>query len=100
MKIYLGVLYLKKDGLKISNTDNRASDYIIYSLKKMGLKISDLKDKKVFNIGTGREKFFANKNAHVMHVDISQENVSYLKNGQRKIKKISKVLQVILKILK
>ena len=48
MKIYLGVLYLEKRWIEISNTDNETSDYIIYSLKKMGLKISDLKDKKVF----------------------------------------------------
>ena len=83
-----GPLFREKDGSKISNTDNRASDYIIHSLKKMGLKISDLKNKKVFNIGTGREsRFFANKKAHVMHVDISKENVSYLKKWAKKNKK-------------
>ena len=83
-----GPLYREKDGSKISNTDNRASDYIIYSLRKMGLKISELKNKKVFNIGTGREsRFFANKKANVMHVDISKENVYSLKKWAKKNKK-------------
>ena len=80
-----GPLYRKKDGTKLRNTDNNSSDYIKYSLKKMNIKIAELKNKKVFNIGTGREsRFFANKGAIVTHVDISKENVLSLNKWSKK----------------
>ena len=74
-----GPLFRKKDGAKIINTDNDSSAYIKESLKKMNIKVSQLKNMNVFNIGTGREsRFFASKNANVTHVDISKENVQSL----------------------
>ena len=89
-----GPLFRKKDGKKILNTDNDSSTYIKYSLKKMNIKLSQLKNMNVFNIGTGREsRFFADKNANVTHVDISKENVQSLnkwaKKNSKNVKSIS-----------
>ena len=74
-------LYIKKDGKVIANADNNSEKYILDSLKIMKLKTKDLKNKKIFNIGTGREsRFFASHGAEVTHIDIGPESVSELKN--------------------
>jgi SAM-dependent methyltransferase len=80
-------LYIKQDGKVIRNADNNAEKYILDSLKIMKLKPKDLKNKKVFNIGTGREsRFFASHGADVTHIDIGPESVSELKNWSKKNK--------------
>lgn len=89
-----GPLFRKKDGSKIINTDNDSTTYIKQSLRRMNIKLSQLRNMNVFNIGTGREsRFFANKNANVTHVDISKENVESLnkwaKKNRKKVKSIS-----------
>lgn len=89
-----GPLFREKDGSRIANTDNDSSEYIKISLKKMNIRLSQLKNMNVFNIGTGREsRFFASKNANVTHVDISKENVQSLnkwaKINGKNIKSIS-----------
>ena len=80
-------LYIKQDGKVIRNADNNAEKYITDSLKIMKLKTKDLKNKKVFNIGTGREsRFFASHGADVTHIDIGPESVNELKNWIKKNK--------------
>ena len=80
-------LYIKKDGKVIANADNNSEKYILDSLKIMKLKTKDLKNKKIFNIGTGREsRFFASHGAEVTHIDIGPESVSELKNWTKKNK--------------
>ena len=80
-------LYIKQDGKVIRNADNNAEKYITDSLKIMKLKTKDLKNKKVFNIGTGREsRFFASHGADVTHIDIGPESVNELKNWTKKHK--------------
>jgi len=80
-------LYIKQDGKVIRNADNNAEKYILDSLKIMKLKPKDLKNKKVFNIGTGREsRFFASHGADVTHIDIGPESVNELKNWTKKHK--------------
>ena len=70
-----GPLFRKEDGKVISNADNNAEKYIKESLDIMKVPISDLKNKTVFNIGTGREsRFFAEKGADVYHVDIAKDS--------------------------
>ena len=80
-------LYIKQDGKVIRNADNNAEKYILDSLKIMKLKPKDLKNKKIFNIGTGREsRFFASHGADVTHIDIGPESVEELKNWSKKNK--------------
>lgn len=80
-------LYIKEDGKVIRNADNNAEKYILDSLKIMKLKTKDLKGKKIFNIGTGREsRFFASHGADVTHIDIGPESVRELKNWTKKNK--------------
>lgn len=50
-----GPLYRKKDGEIVKETDNNAEKYILDSLNILKIKPEELKGKKVFNIGTGRE---------------------------------------------
>ena len=55
-----GPTYKFKDGDYIKDADNKSDLYIKESLKIMKIKLKDLQNKKVFNIGTGREsRFFA-----------------------------------------
>ena len=80
-------LYIKKDGKVIANADNNSEKYILDSLKVMKLKLKDLKNKKVFNIGTGREsRFFASHGADVTHIDMGSESVEELRNWSKKNK--------------
>ena len=68
-----GPLFRKKDGEVISNADNNAEKYIKESLDVMNIKVSELKEKTIFNIGTGREsRYFAENGANVFHVDIAK----------------------------
>ena len=76
-----GPLYIKKDGEVIKNADNNAEKYISDSLKILSLKKSDLKGKKIFNIGTGREsRFFAENGADVNHIDIGEDSVKQIRS--------------------
>ena len=80
-----GPLYRKKDGEIIKNADNNAEKYILESLKVLSIKTRDLKGKKIFNIGTGREsRFFAKYGAKVNHMDIGEESVNELKEWAKK----------------
>ena len=80
-----GPFFKKQDGKYIKNMDNDSSIYIKESLKIMKIKISDLKNKKVFNIGTGREsRFFAKYGANVTHLDIGSETVKELRKWSKK----------------
>ena len=84
----------KKDGKTIKHTDNNAVNYIKDSLRIMGVSTSNLKNKKVFNIGTGREsRFFAEHGAEVTHLDIGAKVVKELnrwaKKNKKKIKSIN-----------
>lgn len=80
-----GPLYRKKDGNIIENTDNQAAKYILDSLKIMEINKEDLKGKKVFNIGTGREtRFFAENGAIVTHLDVTPDSVSELREWSKK----------------
>ena len=51
---------LEKDGEVISNADNNAEVYK-ESLDVMNIKVSELKEKTIFNIGTGRKSIFCRK---------------------------------------
>jgi len=78
-------LYKKEDGAFIKNLDNNAEKYIKDSLKIFSLKELDLKKKKIFNIGTGREsRFFAEKGADVTHLDITKESVKEITQWAKK----------------
>lgn len=80
-----GHIYRKKDGEVIKDGDNNAEKYILDSLKIMKIDVKDLKDKKIFNIGTGREsRFFASHGAAVTHIDIGDQSVSELKDWAKK----------------
>lgn len=80
-------LCIKKDGDIIANADNNSEKYILDSLKIMNLTKKNLKNKKVFNIGTGREsRFFASCGADVTHIDMGPESVQELKNWAKKNK--------------
>ena len=80
-----GPLYRKQDGNIIKNTDNQASKYILESLDIMKISKDDLKGKKVFNIGTGREtRFFAENGAIVTHLDVTPDSVKELKDWAKK----------------
>ncbi len=80
-----GPLYRKKDGEILKNADNNAEKYILESLKVLSIKTKDLKGKKIFNIGTGREsRFFAKYGAKVNHVNIGEESVNELKKWAKK----------------
>ncbi len=80
-----GPLYRKKDGNIIKNTDNQASKYILESLDIMKISKDELKGKKVFNIGTGREtRFFAENGAIVTHLDVTPDSVKELKDWAKK----------------
>ena len=75
-----GPLFRKKDGEIIKDTDNNAEKYILVSLDILKIKPQDLKGKKVFNIGTGREsRYFASQGADVTHLDITKESVKEIK---------------------
>lgn len=69
----------------IKNLDTSAEKYINESLKIMKIKLSDLKNKNVFDIGTGRQsRFFASHGANVDHVDIAKDSVLALKDWATK----------------
>ena len=75
-----GPLFRAKDGDIVKNTDNQAAKYILESLNIMKIPKKDLKGKKVFNIGTGREsRFFAENGSIVTHLDIAEDSVNSLK---------------------
>ena len=83
-----GPLYKKKDGKRIKGIDNNSKKYIDDSLKTMKLSPRQLRGKKVFNIGTGREaKVFANYGASVVHLDLGKKTVDELKIWVKKNKK-------------
>lgn len=83
-----GPIYKIKDGKYVSNMDNKSEVYIKDSLKIMKIKLKDLKNKKVFNIGTGREsRFFAKHGAEVTHLDIGKETVKQMNLWAKKNKK-------------
>lgn len=80
-----GPLYRKKDGEIIKNADNNAEKYISDSLKILSINKADLKGKKIFNIGTGREsRFFAQHGAVVTHLDIGGESVKEVREWAKK----------------
>ena len=75
-----GPIYKKNDGAYIKDTDNKSEIYVKQSLKIMKIPLRSLKNKKVFNIGTGREsRFFAKHGSEVTHLDIGEETVKELK---------------------
>ena len=78
-------LFADGDGEEIDSTDNNARKYILESLAVMKVGPKELKERAVFNIGTGREaKVFLELGAKfVTHFDISREAV---KNTQKYIK--------------
>ena len=79
-----GNIYRKKDGEVIKDADNNAEKYILDSLKIMNIDVKDLKNKKVFNIGTGREsRFFASHGAIVNHINIGEDSVLELKKWSK-----------------
>jgi len=83
-----GPIFKKNDGKSIKNTDNNSEIYIKESLRKMKIPLNKLKDKKIFNIGTGREsRFFAKYGADVTHLDIGKSTVKSLNNWAKKNKK-------------
>tara|TARA_B100001123_G_C15311192_1_gene1024402 strand:+ start:971 stop:2101 length:1131 start_codon:yes stop_codon:yes gene_type:complete len=72
----------------IKNLDTSAEKYITDSLEIMKIKVSELKNKKVFDIGTGRQsRFFAKHGATVDHIDIAKDSVLALQNWAKKNKK-------------
>tara|TARA_B100001057_G_scaffold375651_1_gene380504 strand:+ start:862 stop:2019 length:1158 start_codon:yes stop_codon:yes gene_type:complete len=80
-----GPIYKKNDGAYIKDTDNKSEIYIKQSLKIMKIPLRSLKNKKVFNIGTGREsRFFAKHGSEVTHLDIGEETVKELKAWAKK----------------
>ncbi len=82
-----GPLFRFKDGKVIDNADNNAEKYINDSLKIMKIKPSELKNKAVFNIGTGREsRYFAEQGANVTHIDIAKDSSDELNNWAKKNK--------------
>ena len=83
-----GPTYKFKDGDYIKDADNKSDLYIKESLKIMKIKLKDLQNKKVFNIGTGREsRFFAKYGAEVTHLDLGKDTVTQLKKWAKKNKK-------------
>ena len=75
-----GPIYKFKDGDYLKDADNKSDLYIKESLKIMKIKLKDLQNKKVFNIGTGREsRFFAKYGAEVTHLDLGKDTVKQLK---------------------
>ena len=83
-----GPIYKIKDGNYVTNMDNKSEVYIRQSLKIMKIKLKDLKNKKVFNIGTGREsRFFAKYGADVTHIDIGKKTVKQINLWAKKNKK-------------
>lgn len=83
-----GPLFRKDDGKVILNADNNAEKYIKESLEIMNISASDLKNKTVFNIGTGREsRYFANNDAEVFHVDIAKDSSDALNDWAAKNQK-------------
>ena len=83
-----GPLYNKNDGKTIPGIDNNSKIYIDQSLKIMNLSPLQLRGKKVFNIGTGREaKVFAKYGASVFHLDLGKKTVDELKIWTKKNKK-------------
>lgn len=95
-----GPLYRHIDGEIIPNADNNAEKYIVESLDIMKISVSDLKNKKVFNIGTGREsRYFANQGAEVFHVDIAKDSSDALnKWAKENNKKVTSVFGDILDV--
>ena len=70
-----GPLYRHKDGKTVSNKDNNSKKYIDETLDIMKIPVSDLKNKRIFNIGSGREsRYLANQGAEVFHVDIAKKS--------------------------
>ena len=83
-----GSIYKKSDGNYIKDTDNKSEIYIKKSLRIMKIPLKKLKNKTVFNIGTGREsRFFAKYGAKVTHMDIGSETVKELKKWSKKNQK-------------
>tara|TARA_B100001123_G_C15221489_1_gene991405 strand:+ start:317 stop:1447 length:1131 start_codon:yes stop_codon:yes gene_type:complete len=69
----------------IKNLDTSAEKYITDSLKIMKIKPSELKGKKVFDVGTGRQsRFFAKHGAIVDHIDIAKDSVLALQDWAKK----------------
>ena len=65
----------------IKNLDTSAEKYITDSLKIMNMKVSNLKNKNVFDVGTGRQsRFFAKQGAIVDHIDIAKDSVLALQD--------------------
>jgi SAM-dependent methyltransferase len=95
-----GPLYRQRDGEVIPNADNNAAKYILESLDIMKIPVSDLKNKRVFNIGTGREsRYFANQGAEVFHVDIAKDSSDALnKWAKENNKKVTSVFGNILDV--
>ena len=93
-----GPLYRDTDGEDISNATNNAEKYIVESLDIMKIPVSDLKNKKVFNIGTGREsRYFANQGAEVFHLDFAKDSSDALnKWAKENNKKVTSVYGDIL----
>ncbi len=80
--------FKKVDGPKIKNSDSNSEFYIKQSLKVMKYSFKDLKGKKVFNIGTGREaKVFAKYGCEVFHMDLGEDTVKETKKWAKKNKK-------------
>lgn len=80
-----GPLYRKKDGEIIKNADNNSEKYITDSLNILSIQKSELRGKKIFNIGTGREsRFFAEHGAEVSHLDIGEESVREIRDWSKK----------------
>ena len=74
-----GPIYKKNDGAYIKDTDNKSEIYIKQSLKIMKIPLPSLKNKKVFNIGTGRESRFFAKHGSVKRAEnILSENIQFL----------------------
>ena len=89
-----GPLYKKEDGKILKNLDNNAEKYIKESLRIMNISPKQLKNKNIFNIGTGREaKVFAKFGAKVTHVDLGSQTVKEIKRwnkiNKKKIKTFS-----------
>jgi len=60
--------------------DNSAEKYILESLDIMKIKKKDLKNKRILDVGTGRQaRFFGMNGADVDHVDIAKDSVLALK---------------------
>ena len=83
-----GPLFRYSDGNVMPNADNNAEKYINDSLEIMKIPVEDLKNKKVFNIGTGREsRYFAEQGAEVYHVDIAKDSSDALNDWAKKANK-------------